>query len=87
MNTYDLLIESQFRIPHDVLVEHLSVAMRELNFTGRVNITMTNATEKPHPFDGPEVFDDSPELERFAGPADPYPLVTRAVDALKESRA
>lgn len=114
-NTYNLTIETQAAIPHDVLVEHIAVCLNSLNFTGRVNITMNSATaSKPrqHPFDGPEVFDDTPLPGEYSAPrekvitkseiqggytggtvhegsfmpVDPYPNVTRALDALRADR-
>lgn len=62
-NFYNLTIDTQYHVPHDVLMEHIAVALRDLNFTGRVNIIMnsaTTSTPRQHPFDGPEVFDDAP---------------------------
>lgn len=70
-NSYNLTIETQHPIPHDVLVEHIAVCLNSLNFTGKVNITMNSATStrpRQHPFDGPEVFDDDVQLEPYTGP-------------------
>lgn len=95
----DLTVRSEHYIPPDVLVEHIAVALKSLNFTGKIDITMNSAT-KPHPFDGPEVFDDSPQLEEYTGPkrdfatggflpfaslVDPFPLTTNAIDALRDA--
>ena len=113
---YHLIATSDNRIPHDVLVEHLAVAMRDLNYAGRTDIRMVSAAEagtRRHPFEGPEVFDDV-QAEEYDGPrpgvdepghasggyvegvsnvdievtlpADPYPTITRALDALKGLR-
>ena len=111
-NLYNVAVRTEHPVPPDVLVEHLAVAIRAFNFTGKVDISMTSATtdqtfeNKAHPFDGPEVFDDTPQHEDYEGPrrvihkgetvydkasitgapADPYPLVTRVVDAIRGRR-
>lgn len=54
---YDLTVRSEEPIPEDVLVEHVAVAMRDLQFTGKVDVQVA----RQHPFDGPEVFDDEPK--------------------------
>ena len=70
---YNLSVTSENAIPPDVLVEHLAVALRSLNFTGKIGITMNSTTVHgsgkttwDHPFDGPEVFDDDPKPVKFA---------------------
>lgn len=68
MNEYQITISVEHFIPPDVLVEHIAVALRDLHFTGKSNITMDNApTHWSHPFDGPEVFDDTPKPELATG--------------------
>lgn len=103
-NVYNLAVRTEHPVPPDVLIEHLAVALRDFHFLGKVGINMTSAAttetyeNKAHPFDGPEVFDDSPQLEPYDGPrgthaeggfmglADPFPLTTHAIDYLKDSR-
>lgn len=107
--TYNLDIETEHHVPRDVLVEHIAVCLKSLNFTGKVRIALESVTIAPrqHPFDGPEVFDDTPLPGEYARggyipgpimqttlksyeriiPIDPYPNVTRALDALRASRA
>lgn len=70
-NFYNLTIDTQYHVPHDVLMEHIAVALRDLNFAGRVNIIMnsaTTSTPRQHPFDGPEVFDDKPLPGEYEAP-------------------
>lgn len=43
--------------------------------------------EKPHPFDGPTVFDDAPLNKAELTALDPYPLVTRALSSLAARKA
>lgn len=104
LNVYNLAVRTENPVPPDVLIEHLAVALRDFHFLGKVGINMTSAAttetyeNEAHPFDGPEVFDDSPQLEPYDGPrgthaeggfmglADPFPLTTHAIDYLKDSR-
>lgn len=84
---YLVSVRSESPIPHDVLIEHIAVALRDFAFAGKVDVKMA------HPFDNPDnvVFDDEPKLEEYTGthseggflPADPYPTLTRALDSLK----
>lgn len=72
-NLYNVAVRTEHPVPPDVLVEHIAVAIRAFNFTGKVDISMTSATtdqtfeNKAHPFDGPEVFDDTPQHEDYEG--------------------
>lgn len=74
LNVYNLAVRTEHPVPPDVLIEHLAVALRDFNFLGKVGINMTSAAttetyeNRAHPFDGPEVFDDSPQLEPYTGP-------------------
>lgn len=96
MPDYHLIVSSEQPIPHDVLIEHLAIALRDFNFTGKTDIKMA------HPFDTPTnvKFDDDVQTEPYTGPkpgtayegvffptttepADPYPLTTRVIDAIK----
>lgn len=73
-NTYNVTVRTENYIPPDVLIEHFAVALRAFNFAGKVDVKMASATttrtheNRPHPFDGPEVFDDKPQLEPYSGP-------------------
>lgn len=74
LNVYNLAVRTENPVPPDVLIEHIAVALRDFHFLGKVGINMTSAAttetyeNKAHPFDGPEVFDDSPQLEEYTGP-------------------
>lgn len=78
---YYLTVRSSEPIPHDVLVEHLAVALRDFKQTKTLEIQMS------HPFADKSnvVFDDTVKTEDYTGPVprDPYPLVTRALDFLR----
>lgn len=69
-HTVALTVRTENYVPPDVLVEHLAVAMQALHFTGKIDIIVNSvySETKAHPFDGPEVFDDSPQLEEYSGP-------------------
>lgn len=69
-HTVGLTVRTENYVPPDVLVEHLAVAMQALHFTGKIDIIVNSvySETKAHPFDGPEVFDDSPQLEEYSGP-------------------
>jgi len=96
MRTYILEVASENPIPHDVLIEHLAVALRDFEFAGFTSIALRGTTQTlehkmAHPFDNPAnvVFDDDTKLEEYTGPngglpTDPYPLTTRVIDALQE---
>lgn len=121
MHTYQLEVVSENSIPHDVLVEHLAVALQSFQFAGFTSVALRGSTmtlehkmesKVAHPFDNPEnvVFDDEPQAEGYTGPnggyttanegsfsplasqscvipgmpEDPYPLLTRVLDNLKE---
>lgn len=97
LHHYHLEIVTEGYIPHDVLIEHLAVAMRDFQFLGMNSIALrgTSTTQKEpevarnHPFEGPEVFDDYiPGTAREGSfmPADPFPLTTQVIDRLKETR-
>lgn len=90
-----ITVRSDHPIPHDVLVEHIAVALRDFNFAGKVDVKMA------HPFDDKSnvVFDDDVQHEEYTGPnahvlgedccetpSDPYPLTTRVIDFLKRSK-
>lgn len=122
---YLVSVRSNTPIPHDVLIEHIAVALRDFKLAGKIDVQMA------HPFDNPNnvLFDDEPQLEEYTGMhregsfssggevpetidartlydgrsvlrtegaavellremgvTDPYPFVTRALDALKSKR-
>lgn len=91
LHHYHLEVVSEGHIPHDVLIEHLAVALRAFQFLGKNSIALrgTSTTQKEpevarnHPFEGPEVFDDYIPADM---PEDPFPLTTQVVDRLKETR-
>ena len=59
---YSLTVRSEHPIPHDVLVEHIAVALRDFRFAGKVDVQMA------HPFEtGPVLFDDE-QAEEYTGP-------------------
>lgn len=73
-STYGLTVRTENVVPPDVLVEHIAVCLKSLNFTGKVDITMNNvyideATEIT-PFSNPSnvVFDDVVKSEPYTGP-------------------
>lgn len=87
---YLLTVRSESPVPQDVLVEHVAVALQDfkevkMTVLPTVQTTMT-ASKKPHPFDGPEVFDDV-ETEQDILAMDPYPTVTRALSAIAARKA
>lgn len=126
-HVYALTVRVENYIPPDVLVEHVAVCLKSLNFTGKVDIIMAGyeAPDKITPFSDKSnvVFDDDimpaqnggyvsgaptagmlhtnetvypkgflPARQLNAGsivysqdalPADPYPLTTRVLDALR----
>lgn len=98
LHTYHVEVASENPIPPDVLIEHIAVALREFHFAGKTGVflkgTNTIQNEEPkvarnHPFEGPEVFDDyAPGTSREGDftPVDPFPLTTRVIDKLKETR-
>lgn len=116
-HVYTLTVRVENYIPHDVLIEHLAIALRDLHFTGKTDIIMAGyeAPDKITPFSDKSnvVFDDDIAPGEFANggyvsggyvsgpptagmlhtnetvypkgflPADPYPLTTRVLDALR----
>lgn len=79
MPSVTLTVRSEHPIPRDVLIEHIAVALRDFEFAGKRDIVA-------HPFDIPSnvVFDDTPLNDEELTALDPFPMVTRALDALKE---
>lgn len=78
--------------PADVLIEHLAYAIAsDFKETKLTDIKVRN-----HPFEGPEVFDDYPQLEAFDKPqvapmttgtelpASPWPNIDRAIRAVRK---
>lgn len=99
MREYPLRITSENDIPDDVLVEHIAVALRDFEFAGKVDVKMArqHPFDGPEVFDdyAPGTSAEgsfSPtdigarELLENSGIEDPYPLTTRVVDKLKETR-
>lgn len=75
-DSYTALIVTENHIPSDVLADHLQNSLRDFRFAGDTSVAIASHKQtKPHPFDGPVVFDDEP--------ADPFPLVTRVVEKLR----
>ncbi len=71
--TYHLSARADNPIPHDVLVEHIAVALQDFKFAGKVNVKMVNSVEEEiTPFSsGKVVFDDAPQSEPYTGPQPP----------------
>lgn len=71
--------------PVDVLIEHLAYTVRN-DFKETTLDAVRN-----HPFEGPEVFDDEPQLEEFDGATkadvfrelSPWPLVDKLIESLR----
>jgi hypothetical protein len=98
MTVYNIRIETPNDIPHDVLVEHIAVALETLvRRPAPLKIQVIHhLQESPawhlgdtvvrnHPFEGNiETFDDYPG--GIDDVNDPFPLTTRAIDNLKGNR-
>lgn len=59
---YHLTVRSEHPIPHDVLVEHIAVALRDFRFAGKVDVQMA------HPFETGTVLFDDEQAEEYTGP-------------------
>ena len=96
-NKQSLVVLSENPIPTDVLIEHVAVALRDFEFAGKVGV-MAHPFDDPTNvvFDDYKVEPTGTHAEGgftsganwtppqiSDGPADPYPLVTRALDFLK----
>lgn len=78
LNAYTLTVRTEAPVPHDVLVEHVAVALRDFHFAGRTGVSFDSFHQeevetdftmaRQHPFDGPEVFDDEPKPEYMREP-------------------